>query len=65
MRVIVDEDMCSGTGLCTRICSDVFEIVDDVSHVRVDPVPAELEDQVAEAVHLCPLQAIEVTEPRI
>jgi len=62
MRVTVDEDHCSGTGLCARICPAVFEIRDGVSHVRVEPVPESLESEVARAARLCPLQAIEVGE---
>ncbi len=63
MRVDIDEDECSGTGLCTRICGAVFELNDElVSHVRVDTIPAELEHKVREAADLCPLQAIVITE---
>lgn len=64
MRVAVEEDDCSGTGLCTRVCGDVFELRDYVSHVKVDPIPAEFESAVREAVGLCPLQAIVITEGR-
>lgn len=63
MRVEINEDECSGTGLCTRVCGAVFELNDNlVSHVRVDAIPAELEDKVQEAADLCPLQAILITE---
>jgi len=60
VRAIVDEDNCSGTGLCTRVCGEIFEIRDGISHVRIDPVPDELETKVAEAARLCPLQAIKL-----
>jgi ferredoxin len=61
VRVAVDEGNCSGTGLCARICEEVFEIREGVSRVRMDCVPEELESKVAKAARLCPLQAIEVT----
>ena len=61
MRVSVDQDNCSGTGLCARICEEVFELREGVSHVRTDRVPEELESKVALAARLCPLQAIELT----
>jgi ferredoxin len=63
MKVTIDEDECSGTGLCTRVCGAVFELNDEfVSHVRVDVIPPEYEDKVQEAADLCPLQAIVITE---
>lgn len=61
MRVEIDENECSGTGLCTRVCADVFELRNFLSHIRVDAIPPELEDKVQEAADLCPLQAILVT----
>jgi ferredoxin len=62
VKAEIDEDECSGTGLCTRICGEVFELNDDfVSSVRVDTIAPEYEDKVREAAELCPLQAIIVT----
>ena len=63
MKVTINEDECSGTGLCTRVCSAVFELNDQfVSHVRVDVISPEYEVKVQEAADLCPLQAIVITE---
>lgn len=63
MKVEIDENECSGTGLCTRVCGAVFELNEQmVSSVRVDAIPAELQDKVQEAADLCPLQAILITE---
>lgn len=61
MRVTVDPDTCAGHGVCCTICPQVFELTDDGNAaVRVDEVPADLEDRVGEAVAQCPAQAISV-----
>jgi ferredoxin len=61
VKVEIDKNECSGTGLCTRVCGEVFELTDEfVSSVRVDTISPELEDKVREAAELCPLQAIVV-----
>ena len=63
MKVTINEDECSGTGLCTRVCGAVFELNDQfVSHVCVDVIAPEYEVKVQEAADLCPLQAIVITE---
>ncbi|MEA2063234.1 MAG: ferredoxin [Gemmatimonadota bacterium] len=60
MRVTVDEDLCTGCGLCIDISEEVFELVDDVAKVILDPVPAELADACNEAAESCPVEAIKV-----
>lgn len=60
MRAIVDTDACTGCGLCTDICPDVFELEGDVAVVRADPVPAGMEDSAQEAADSCPVDAIRI-----
>lgn len=62
MKAIVDEDKCSGCGMCEDTCPEVFELVDDVAKVKVDPVPAENEDTCREAADDCPEEAISIEE---
>jgi ferredoxin len=62
MKVAVDETICVGTANCEDTCPEVFELVDGISHVKVDTVPKELEEQVKKAVDECPTSAIEITE---
>ena len=58
MKVSVDQDVCIGSGNCEATCPEVFEVRDEKSHVKVNTVPADLEDKVREAVDGCPVQAI-------
>lgn len=58
MKVKIDPDLCTACDLCVDTCPDVFEMGDDVAEVKVDQVPAGLEDDVKEAIESCPSEAI-------
>lgn len=45
MKAIVDQDTCTGCGLCSDSCPEVFELADDTAKVKVDVVPADAEDK--------------------
>lgn len=61
MRTRVDRDACISCGLCESICPDVFELDDEnISVVKVDPIPAEAEACAKEAEEECPTNAIHV-----
>jgi len=62
MRAIVDADLCTGCGLCTEICPEVFDLQGDVAVVITDPVPVDVEGKVIEAVESCPVIAIRAEE---
>ena len=57
MPAKVDEDLCTGCGLCEEICPAVFELGDDgLSHVIGDC--EENMDCCQEAADSCPVGAI-------
>lgn len=73
MKVWIDQDLCTGDGLCEEICPDVFTLLDDgLAYVKdngkvlSDPggaeglasVPANLEEAVIEAAEECPGECI-------
>ena len=58
MTFTVDQDLCIGCGLCVTLCTEVFELVDDKSHVKLAPVPEELQKPALFAEDGCPVQAI-------
>ena len=73
MKVWIDQDLCTGDGLCGEIAPAVFVLLDDglayvqeSAHVRSDPggaagmalVPEDLEVSVAEAAEECPGECI-------
>ena len=60
MKAVVDEDLCSGCGLCEETCPEVFEMKDELAVVKVDVVPPEAEDKCKEAAEDCPSEAISI-----
>lgn len=73
MKVWIDQDLCTGDGLCEEIAPAVFTLLDDgLAYVKEgdrvlsDPggangqalVPSDLEDSVVEASEECPGECI-------
>ena len=73
MRVWIDQDLCTGDGLCTDHCPEVFVLLEDgISYVRdgsgvpsgpggrasVVPVPIRHVDEVIAAASDCPGECI-------
>ena len=60
MKAIIDENLCIACGLCAETCPEVFELGEDgdVSQVKVDIVPEELEELCKQAAEGCPVEAI-------
>ena len=66
MKVEVNAERCSGSGLCSGLCADicpeVFEIEVDVAAAKFAEVPARYEAACREAADQCPTGAIAVEE---
>jgi ferredoxin len=60
MKASVDADACTGCGLCTEICPEVFEMGDEAAKARDAEIPADAEEKAKEAAASCPVQAITV-----
>jgi ferredoxin len=73
MKVWIDQDLCTGDGLCEEICPSVFTLLDDgLAYVKQGDdvlsspggaeglaiVPAGMEDAVVEAAEECPGECI-------
>src|SRR5208283_2609411 len=73
MKVWIDQDLCTGDGLCEEICPAVFTLLDDgLAYVKQDgavlnepggssqtaAVASDLEDAVTEAAEECPGECI-------
>lgn len=73
MKVWIDQDLCTGDGLCEEICPPVFTLLDDgLAYVKdggsvlnspggsdqMALVPQDLEDAVVEASEECPGECI-------
>ncbi|MDA8277951.1 MAG: ferredoxin [Actinomycetota bacterium] len=77
MKVWIDQDLCTGDGLCEEICPPVFTLQEDgLAYVKdggsvlnspggsqqMASVPTELESAVIEASEECPGECIFVEE---
>jgi ferredoxin len=62
MQAFVDQDLCTGCGLCCDSCPAVFEMNEDVAAVIVEEVPAEVEADCREAALGCPVEAITIKD---
>jgi ferredoxin len=78
MRVWIDQDLCTGDGLCTDHCPEVFMLLEDgMSYVReagmsspigpgqrqsIVPVARALESNVIDAALECPGECIFIEE---
>ncbi len=64
MKVSVDSERCQGHTLCSMIAPDSFQLsdIDGSSSAINEVVPADQQDQVREAAHSCPEQAILITD---
>lgn len=60
MRAWIDEDACSGCGLCVEICPEVFDMDGDIARVKGIDVPEDEEERVEEAADGCPVEAISI-----
>jgi ferredoxin len=59
VRVIVDHDRCEGNAVCLGIAPDIFDLDDeDYAVVKRDPVPADQEALVEQAIQECPRAAL-------
>ena len=73
MNVWIDQELCTGDGICEELCPSVFALLDDgLTYVKqgdtifnnpggesqMATVPAGLEDAVTEAADECPGECI-------
>jgi ferredoxin len=57
MKARITED-CISCGRCVEICPEVFEMGEDMAHVKVADIPEEFERATQEAADECPTSAI-------
>jgi len=58
---VVDQDTCTGCGLCPDIAPDTFALNDDGVAEVIDP-QGDDEDTIQEAIDSCPVAAIDWAE---
>ncbi len=62
MKVCVDQEECTGCGLCADACPEIFKIGEDTATVMVEAIPSGQEDCIRQAAEDCPVEAIHVEE---
>lgn len=62
MKVSVDENLCTGCGLCVDICPEVFEMPESISIVKTTEITADVGEKVKESAESCPVEAITIEE---
>ncbi len=61
MKVKIDEEQCTGCGICSDTCPEIFELGDDdLAHVK-NPNPTDM-NCAKEAAESCPTEAIIIEE---
>ncbi|MCM8803850.1 MAG: ferredoxin [Candidatus Omnitrophica bacterium] len=58
MKVRIDEELCTGCGLCVDTCPEIFEMGETTAQVKSSNVPVEFQEKVKEAAENCPVEAI-------
>jgi ferredoxin len=56
-KPVVDQDMCTGCGLCPDIAPETFDLNDEGIAVVID-AEGDDEDTIQEAIDSCPVEAI-------
>ena len=63
MKAIVDQETCTGCGLCEQTCPEVFEMNDeDKAVAKGDAIPEDAQDTAQQAAEECPVEAIKIEE---
>jgi len=62
MKAVVDQELCTGCGVCADTCPEVFVLDDDTARVIVNKVPEAAEESCREAAESCPVDAITIEE---
>jgi len=62
MRAWIDEDTCTGCGLCADICPAVFEMDGEIARVKLSEIPEDDEESAEEAADSCPVEAINIED---
>ena len=63
MKVCVDKELCSGSGICIETCPEVFQLDEQgKTSAKNECVSSELEQACKEAAEGCPSGAIKIEE---
>ncbi len=61
IKIDIDMDKCQHYGQCVFEAEDIFQLDDDGNIQYTKEVPNDRQDDVENAVDVCPMQAISIT----
>lgn len=62
MKAMVNQEICTGCGLCSQTCPKVFTMEEEKAKVSSDPVPEDATECAKKAKEDCPVDAIKTEE---
>jgi ferredoxin len=62
MKAVVDQDTCTGCGLCIDTAPEVYGWDDDKAKAIDGPIPEDQQDAAREGADSCPVEAITIEE---
>lgn len=62
MKVKVNQELCTGCGLCVESCPEAFEMDGDKAKSKSEDIAQELAQNCKKAASECPVEAISVEE---
>lgn len=64
LQLCIDRDTCIGTGSCTHVAPEVFEL-DDQQKIRFINEPSHIEPKrLVEACEVCPVDALDIFDEK-
>lgn len=58
MKAIVDQNLCTGCGICPDVCPAIFHLEGDKAQASPDPIPDGEIEACRDAADQCPVEAI-------
>lgn len=62
MKIHIDEDKCTGHGVCEGLAPDVFEIRGDLAYLLVEDVPESMRSIMQDSCDQCPVEALTIED---
>lgn len=62
MKIHIDEDKCTGHGVCEGLAPDIFEIRGDLAYLLVEDVPESMRSIMQDSVDQCPVEALRIED---
>lgn len=63
MRIRIDQDKCTGHGVCEGLAPDIFEVRDDgIAYLLTESLTEDTRPVLEDACDQCPVEALHIEE---